>query len=244
MKATAICLSLALVLGLPGLALAQETERPPLVQVLQLTIDYHVPEIILLLLSFVVVFLVIERIATLVLGADRILSRAVMRLVCQLSKEKTLSPAQKQEVLSLCQAHPSAFSTAVSQGVQRSGRSLAEIETACTQVLAMEHSQLGRATGYLQLVGRLAPFIGLLGTVIGVMAAFFENAVRAQGGHDALARGISTALITTAGGILVTVLAIATGHLFRQRQNRIFDSMIVLLLSFLPILADSRSERG
>lgn len=241
MKKLVMRLSLLVLLCSPGAVLAQEAEQPALIQFLQQTMDWHVPEIILLALSFLVVSLIVERMATLVFGADRIISGAVLRWVCQQTREGTITPAQKQEVLSLCLANPSSFSSAVAQCVQRAGRSLGEIETACSHVLSVEHGQIGRSTGYLQLVGRLAPFIGLLGTVIGVMAAFFENASGSQVGHSLLARGISSALGTTAGGILITVLAVALGHLFRQRQNRMFDSMVLTLMPFLPILADSRS---
>lgn len=66
-------------------------------------------------------------------------------------------------------------------------------------------------------VGSLAPFIGLLGTVIGIVRAFENMAATGSGGFAVVAAGISEALIATAAGLLVGVLSIFAYNAFMVR---------------------------
>jgi len=76
---------------------------------------------------------------------------------------------------------------------------------------------LKRYVWLLGTVGSLAPFIGLLGTVIGIIRAFENMAATGSGGFAVVAAGISEALIATAGGLLVGVLAIFAYNAFMVR---------------------------
>lgn len=67
---------------------------------------------------------------------------------------------------------------------------------------------LKRFVWLLGTIGSLAPFIGLLGTVVGIMRAFESMAASGSGGFAVVAAGISEALIATAAGLLVGVLSI------------------------------------
>ncbi len=67
---------------------------------------------------------------------------------------------------------------------------------------------LKRNVWLLGTIGSLAPFIGLLGTVLGIIRSFESMAATGSGGFAVVAAGISEALIATAGGLLVGVMAI------------------------------------
>jgi biopolymer transport protein ExbB len=77
--------------------------------------------------------------------------------------------------------------------------------------------QLKRYIWLLGTVGSLAPFIGLFGTVIGIIRAFENMAATGSGGFAVVAAGISEALIATAGGLLVGVLSIFAYNAFMVR---------------------------
>jgi len=77
--------------------------------------------------------------------------------------------------------------------------------------------RLKRYIWLLGTVGSLAPFIGLLGTVIGIIRAFENMAATGSGGFAVVAAGISEALIATAGGLLVGVLSIFAYNAFMVR---------------------------
>jgi biopolymer transport protein ExbB len=77
--------------------------------------------------------------------------------------------------------------------------------------------RLKRYIWLLGTVGSLAPFIGLLGTVTGIIRAFDNMAATGSGGFAVVAAGISEALIATAGGLLVGVLSIFAYNAFMVR---------------------------
>jgi biopolymer transport protein ExbB len=76
---------------------------------------------------------------------------------------------------------------------------------------------LKRYVWLLGTIGSLAPFIGLLGTVVGIIRAFENMAATGSGGFAVVAAGISEALIATAAGLLVGVLAIFSYNAFMVR---------------------------
>jgi len=81
--------------------------------------------------------------------------------------------------------------------------------------------RLKRYVWLLGTVGSLAPFIGLFGTVIGIIRAFESMAATGSGGFAVVAAGISEALIATAGGLLVGVLSIFAYNAFIVRINNL-----------------------
>lgn len=77
----------------------------------------------------------------------------------------------------------------------------------------------------LATVGSTAPFVGLLGTVIGIVNAFQELASSAQGGVGKVSAGIAEALVTTALGIAVAIPAVWLFNYFSQRIARLLTDM-------------------
>ena len=63
-------------------------------------------------------------------------------------------------------------------------------------------------------VGSLAPFIGLFGTVLGIVRSFHNMAITGQGGFAVVAAGISEALVATAAGLVVAIIALAAYNWF------------------------------
>ncbi len=92
----------------------------------------------------------------------------------------------------------------------------ARLHVASRQVNAATRS-LKRYIWLLGTIGSLAPFIGLLGTVVGIIRAFENMAATGSGGFAVVAAGISEALIATAAGLLVGVLAIFAYNAFMVR---------------------------
>ena len=82
---------------------------------------------------------------------------------------------------------------------------------------AIVHAKLKRGLGVLATIGSTAPFVGLLGTVIGILNAFQQIAVQKSSGIGAVAGGISEALVTTAFGLLVAIPAVMTFNYFSGR---------------------------
>jgi biopolymer transport protein ExbB/TolQ len=79
---------------------------------------------------------------------------------------------------------------------------------------AIVHAKLKRGLGGLATIGSTSPFIGLFGTVVGILNAFQQIATQKTSGIGAVAGGISEALVTTAFGLLVAIPAVMTFNYF------------------------------
>lgn len=87
----------------------------------------------------------------------------------------------------------------------------------------LQETQIGlkKFLWILGTVGSMAPFIGLFGTVLGIIRSFEDMARTGQGGFSVVAAGLSEALIATAAGILVAVVAVIFYNYFQNRLGRI-----------------------
>src|ERR1700674_2000457 len=79
---------------------------------------------------------------------------------------------------------------------------------------AIVHAELKKGLGGLATIGSTAPFVGLLGTVIGILNAFNKIATQKEAGMGAVAGGISEALVTTALGLFVAIPAVMAFNYF------------------------------
>lgn len=88
----------------------------------------------------------------------------------------------------------------------------------------------------LGTIGAIAPFVGLLGTVIGIIRAFRDIAAAGGMGFPVVAKGVSEALVATAGGIFVAVLAVVLYNYFQARANRATVEIRLVVDEFLEQL--------
>jgi len=85
--------------------------------------------------------------------------------------------------------------------------------------------ELRRGMGVLATVGSIAPFVGLLGTVVGIITAFQSIAVQGSGGLGAVSAGISEALVETALGLMVAIPAVLAFNYLSARVARLEQSL-------------------
>lgn len=93
------------------------------------------------------------------------------------------------------------------------------LEEAFNSYALMERPELERFLNFLATVGSNAPYIGLLGTVLGIMKAFNDLAQSSEAGQQTVMAGISLALVSTAAGLFVAIPAVISYNYF-QRQVR------------------------
>ncbi len=89
-------------------------------------------------------------------------------------------------------------------------------------------------------VGAIAPFVGLFGTVVGIIRAFHDIAAAGAGGFSVVAQGVSEALVATAGGILIAVIAVAFYNYFQSRANRATVEVKLVVDEFLEQLTNMK----
>lgn len=91
----------------------------------------------------------------------------------------------------------------------------------------------------LGTIGATAPFIGLFGTVVGIMEAFHQMGKTGQGGFSVVAAGISEALVTTAGGIAVAIEAVILYNFLNTHVQKVALRFRLLTEEYLDILKET-----
>ena len=98
------------------------------------------------------------------------------------------------------------------------------MESAAGEAIAAEETKLGIWVNYLNVCAQIAPMLGLFGTVVGMIEAFDRLAMGRSEPQD-LAGGIGVAMLTTAGGLIVAIPAIAIYFFFRSQLTNIITDM-------------------
>ncbi|MEX2607897.1 MAG: MotA/TolQ/ExbB proton channel family protein [Kiritimatiellia bacterium] len=140
------------------------------------------------------------------------------------------------KALQHCEEEPCPVSNILSAGFSNVEEGFDTIQDAVSVAAAMEEERLMQRVNYLNVVGNLAPMLGLLGTVQGMISAFAGLATAGAAGGGALAMSISQALWTTAFGLFVAIPALAFFYYFRNRASTIIITMEMHTLEEIKIL--------
>jgi biopolymer transport protein ExbB len=121
----------------------------------------------------------------------------------------------------LCHAQPSMLSFVLMHGISELEFGWPAVEKSLEDALAEQAARLFRKIEYLSLIANVAPMVGLLGTVTGMIIAFQQVAVT-QGMASApqLAEGIYQALVTTVVGLIIAIPSIGAFAIFRNRIDQ------------------------
>ena len=116
------------------------------------------------------------------------------------------------------------------------------VEEIARASMIRERQRYERALSFLGTVGSNAPFVGLLGTVIGVILAFAELGRNPKGGLEVVGPGISEALVATAVGLLVAIPAVVLFNYFKAAlKKRMNDTDFLCRLVVAQL---KRTDRG
>ena len=142
-----------------------------------------------------------------------------------------------KSAMALCQKYDSPVARLVEKGVERIGRPLTDIQTAVENMGNVEVARLVKGLPMLATIAGGAPMIGFLGTVTGMIRAFFEMA-NAGNNIDItlLSGGIYEAMVTTVGGLFVGIIAyFGYNYLTSQISNLVFK-MESTTIEFIDML--------
>lgn len=120
----------------------------------------------------------------------------------------------------LCQRSPAIESQTILRGLEYKERGVEAMEQSMTGFLFGERQKLDHGLVILGTLGSNAPFIGLFGTVIGIIQAFHNLSANPAGGPSVVMAGISEALIATAVGLIVAIPAVIAFNLYQRVVKR------------------------
>jgi biopolymer transport protein ExbB/TolQ len=148
-----------------------------------------------------------------------------------------------EEGRSACERSRSPVADVFLVGYERLGRAKSEhVATAVHRERLRVNQDLRARMWMLGTIGATAPFVGLFGTVVGIMKAMGSFKADEEVKFTMVSGPISEALIVTAAGILVAVEAVVLFNFFSQRANRIATEMKLLTDEFLELLLENPGE--
>ncbi|MBR5673447.1 MAG: MotA/TolQ/ExbB proton channel family protein [Muribaculaceae bacterium] len=141
------------------------------------------------------------------------------------------------QALSLCRDTNTPYSRMIEKGVTRIGRPMNDVLVAIENVGNMEVAKLEKGFNWLATTAAGAPMIGFLGTVIGMVQAFFQLASAGNNSNvTILASGIYQALVTTVAGLIVGIIALFAYNFLTSRVNKVMNKLEGKTMEFMDLL--------
>ena len=186
----------------------------------------------ILLLSFITVYLFVERLLTIRQAASN--PEAITNQVRDYIRANDIDGA-----MTYCQRQDVPITRILRHGLERLGRPISEIQDAVRAAGKHETFLLEKRTNLLASIASVAPMLGFFGTVLGMIRAF-QDIQNLQGNVNpsVLAGGIWEALITTAAGLLVGIIASLAYNYLLDRIKRITNDMERSATDFIDLLQE------
>ena len=128
-------------------------------------------------------------------------------------------------VMEICKGTSTPFSNVVYSGLKLHGHSEKEISNAMEREITIETGRLERYTSIVGTIGNTAVYIGLFGTVLGIIRAFHDIAAAGAGGMSIVIGGVAEALVCTATGLLVAIPAVIVFNYFTKKVEHFINDM-------------------
>lgn len=139
--------------------------------------------------------------------------------------------------MGMCKDAGTPFANVVWAGLDAFGRGEKETSSNMERAIIIETNMLSRFTTVVGTIGGMAVYIGLLGTVLGIMKVFHNISATGTGGISVVINGISEALITTAAGLCVAVPAVIAYNYFVKRIDNFITDMELCASEILDLIS-------
>lgn len=186
--------------------------------------------IVLAILLIVAVYVFIER--AIVISEASTQDESFMKRI-----KDYIHDGEIESALNLCKNTSTPYSRLIAKGISRIGRPMNDVLVTIENTGNLEIANLSKGLTWLATIAAGAPMIGFLGTVIGMVQAFFSIA---QSGNAAqigdFAGGIYTALVTTVAGLIVGIIALFAYNYLVARVNKVMNQMEARTMEFMDLL--------
>lgn len=142
-----------------------------------------------------------------------------------------------ESAIALCQAQNTPVARMIEKGIQRIGRPLSDVNAAVENVGNLEISKLEDSLPTLATIAGGAPMIGFLGTVIGMIRAFYDMSMAGNNiDVGLLSNGIYTAMVTTVAGLIVGIAAYFGYNILVAKVEKVVFTMEANTTEFMDLL--------
>ena len=219
----------------PLFILAQEIDKTPAaaeetLNVWSLCLKGGIIMIPLLILSLVSIYIFIERWLA--------LRKAATEDATFMKKIKDyIHDGEIESATLLCRKTDTPYARLIQKGISRIGRPMNDVLVAIENVGNIEIANLGKGFTWLATTAAGAPMIGFLGTVTGMVKAFFALSTAGNNANiTVLAGGIYEALVTTVAGLVVGIIALFAYNYLTARVNHVMNQLENKTMEFMDLL--------
>lgn len=135
-----------------------------------------------------------------------------------------------------CQRINTPISRVIEKGVTRIGKPIKDIESAMESAAGLEMDKVEKNLSFLGLTAGIAPMLGFIGTIAGIIKIFYDIAQSNNISIDVIAGGLYVKMITSGAGLIVGVLAYTGYHLLNSRIDRFNHKMQATAVDFIDVL--------
>ncbi len=181
--------------------------------------------------SMVALTIIIERLISLRRG--KVIPSELQPSLSALLKDRSADGRRK--ALEYCQKHGTPMAAIFAAGIKKLGEPVELVERHIQETGQREVLKLRKNLRALSVIAAIAPLLGLLGTILGMITAFETVAASAEalGRTELLAKGIYEAMITTAGGLIVAIPVVIAYHWFSARVEQLVAQIDALAVDFV-----------
>ncbi len=184
----------------------------------------------LALLSIICVYVFIERMLV-ISKADRLDDSFMKRI------RDYIHEGEVESAYNLCRKSDTPYARLIEKGISRIGRPVNDIMSAIENTGNIEVANLSKGLPWLATTASGAPMLGFLGTVIGMVEAFYSIASQGNSADiSTFSGGIYTALVTTVAGLVVGVVALFAYNYIVARVNSVMNRMEAKTMEFMDLL--------
>jgi biopolymer transport protein ExbB/TolQ len=149
---------------------------------------------------------------------------------------RALKGSDIEKAMEICEETLTPFSNVVYSGLELYGRHGREISNTLEREVTIEAAKLERYTGIVGTIGNTAVYIGLFGTVLGIIRAFHDIAAAGAGGMSIVIGGVAEALVCTATGLFVAIPAVIAFNYFTRKVEHFTNDMELCASELIDLL--------
>lgn len=136
----------------------------------------------------------------------------------------------------LCSNNYTPTARVIEKGIARIGKPVKEIEQAMENVGRLEVAKLEKNLGTLSLIGRIAPILGFVGTIAGVIKIFYDISLDDNISIGIISTGLYQKMITSASGLIIGLLAFIGYYVLNGMVNKTINKMETASVQFIDML--------
>ena len=188
------------------------------------------------LLSLITIYVIIERYITIRRASKN--DSNFMNNIKDFVKNGNIEAAK-----SLCKNSTSPQAKMIEKGIARIGKPIKEIETSIENVGKLEVNKLEKNLSILGIVAGIAPMVGFVGTIWGVIKIFYDISLQDNISIGIISSGLYQKMITSLGGLTIGIFAFISYHWLSIMVDKVVQNMESNSIEFMDILQESNISK-